>query len=158
AFYLGWIAFLLVSVGFLWMSWNAAMEFMASFRDAPFVQRLLLWRYTLGEPWNVYGLYMGNANKMSNYLVIFLLLSVTLLAVTRARLAGARRAIFFAFWFLAAGTLIILFSRAALLLLPIAFLASGTWRQLNPWAKWSLAAAFLVLIVGVAVVAPSIYA
>jgi O-antigen ligase len=144
-FYAGWVAFLLVSLVLLRVSWQSAGQFSPGWNEIPFLQKLFLWRYNMGEPWNIYGLVMGNANKMSNYLVIFLLFSIRLLSRPNRRapvLLGA-------FWILATTTLLVLFSRAALLLLvPVIFL-SGVAKRLSVFAVISLvlvAAAALVVV------------
>ena len=128
AFYAGWVVFLAASAIVLVMAWREAIVSMRGFASAPFAQQLIMWRFTLGQPWNFYGVFMGNANKLSNNLIVFLLMSVALLDLDgRIR---TRRKMLFSFWVLGVVTVIVMFSRAALLLLPVALLASGVLREI----------------------------
>lgn len=139
AFYCGYAAYLLMSFGFLALSYRAAAA-----SDNPFVQlpggvRLFMWRYTFGEPWNLYAQVIGNANKTSNNVLIFLLLSTRLLGEERVRTDRRTRGVYLAFWAVGLVTLIILFSRAALLLLPVAVVASGVHRHVPRRVKFGVA-------------------
>ena len=133
AFYAGWIALLGMSIVLLVSGWRTAIGVMPDFESAPLAQRLIMWRFTLGQPWNLYGLVMGNANKLSNNLIMFLLMSVTLLNIDGS--GRKRRALLWAFWLLAVFTLTVMFSRAAMLLLPFIFITSGVWRQIPRTAR-----------------------
>jgi hypothetical protein len=156
--YIGWIAFLLVS--FLMFRWSlraVSDGAIAGYFDRSIAQRILVWRFTLGEPWNLYGLYVGNANKMSNYLIVFMLLSVCLLRPRAETFPRLRRGVLYAFWGLSCVTLIILFSRAALLLLPLVFVASGLWRDFRPGVRVAIVSASVVVVGGVVITQPEIF-
>jgi O-antigen ligase len=84
---------------------------------------------------------MGNANKESNYILMFLLFSTTLLGAEEIRESRLVRYVYFLFWFLGVFTLIILFSRATLMLLPFVAYISGFWKRLHKSMKWSIGAA-----------------
>jgi len=141
AFYGGWCLFLLGSVVFLRSSWETATSVSPLFANLTVGQRIFAWRYLFGEPWNVYSIYMGNANKESNYILMFLLFSTTLLGTGEIRESRIARFVYFLFWFLGTFTLIILFSRATLLLLPLVAYFSGFWKRLHKGVKWSIGAA-----------------
>jgi O-antigen ligase len=141
AFYGGWCLFLLASLAFLWISWETATNSSPFFADLTVGQRIFAWRYFFGEPWNVYSIYMGNANKESNYILMFLLFSTTLLGPEEIRASRLVRFVYFFFWSLGVFTLVILFSRAAILLLPLVAYVSGFWKRLNKGMKWSIGAA-----------------
>lgn len=136
AFYIGWVLFLVGSLPFLIVSYREAMAQLPGFAEGTFGQRLIMWRYTFAEPWNMYAQYIGNANKTSNYLVIFLLLSRILLGSRRILMRGLARTIFFSFWILATVTLFLLFSRGALFLLPVVIYFSGVLRTVGQGIKW----------------------
>jgi hypothetical protein len=156
--YVGWIAFLLVSFLMLWYSLRVVPDgAIASFFDRSIAQRILVWRFTLGEPWNLYGLYVGNANKMSNYLIVFMALSVCLLRPSAETVPGLRRWIIYAFWSLSCITLVILFSRAALLLLPLVFVGSGLWGWLRRGMRFALVVVSISVVGGVAITQPEIF-
>jgi len=140
AFYSGWCVFLLGSLVFLFISWRSAVGDGSAFGDLSIGQKLFAWRYTFGQPWNLYSIYMGNANKESNYLIIFLLFSASFMGNRTQHAGTATRRIYIAFWTLAVFTLLILFSRAALFLLPIVVYASGFWKTLHASIKWAIAA------------------
>lgn len=131
ALYSGWVLFLLVSLFFLRSAWREAMVEDQAFATATFSQRVLLWRFTFVEQWNLYSVYMGNANKMSNYLVIFLMVSRRLLGLDAVDTTRMARIVFWLFWCLGVFTLVMMFSRAAVLLFPIVFLVSGVWRLMS---------------------------
>lgn len=148
AFYIGWVLFLTGSLPFLIISYREAVAQLPGFAEGTFGQRLIMWRYTFAEPWNMYAQYIGNANKTSNNLVIFLLLSGVLLGSGRILLRGLPRTIFFSFWILGILTLFLLFSRAALLLLPVVVYFSGVLRAAGKGINWFVtlsALSFLVL-------------
>jgi O-antigen ligase len=138
AFYGGWCLFLLASLVFLWLSWKTATTFSPFVADLTTGQRLFAWRYLFGEPWNLYSIYMGNANKESNYILMFLLFSTTLLGPGEIRVSRLVRFVYFLFWILGVFTLVSLFSRATLLLLPLVAYASGFWKRLNGVIKWCI--------------------
>lgn len=146
ALYTGWVVFLAGSMFFLVYYWQVGITQDAAFGSLPFSQRLFMWRYTLSADWNLYSLYIGNANKTSNYLIIFMLLSVRLLREDRISSSRFTMSVFLLFWSLAIITLIILFSRAALFLLPVAIYASGVLKFIRKRTK-RLAAAVLLLSV-----------
>ena len=145
AFYAGWVLFLAASAIVLVMAWREANVSMRGFASEPFAQQLILWRFTLGQPWNFYGVFMGNANKLSNNLIVFLLMSVTLLDLDgRIR---SRRTMLLSFWVLGVVTVIVMFSRAALLLLPVTVLTSGVLAEIpRKWRRIAIAA----IIAGIA--------
>jgi hypothetical protein len=138
AFYSGWCLFLAGSLVFLTVSLQATDE---AFGQLKLGEKLFLWRSTFGEPWNLYSVYLGNANKESNYILMFLVFSSCLLGSDGIQKRGIVRRVYFAYWALAVLTLLLLFSRAALLLLPVAVLASGFWKVLGRKMRWALAAA-----------------
>lgn len=141
AFYGGWCLFLLASLAFLWISWRIATDSSQFFAKLTTGQKLFAWRYFFGEPWNLYSTYMGNANKESNYILMFLLFSTTLLGLDEIRGSRFVRFIYNLFWLLGVFTLVILFSRAAMLLLPLVAYVSGFWKRLGKGFKWCLGAA-----------------
>lgn len=130
AFYLGWIVFFVWSLVYLRRGWQSAVAFDPIFANASFGQRLFLWRFTFSEPWNLYALFVGNANKTSNNILIFLLLSGRLLEID-ADAHLACRAVHKIFGYLGTLTLVILFSRATLFLLPLVIYISGFWRTMG---------------------------
>jgi O-antigen ligase len=151
AFYVGWCIFLTGSLIFLSISWHAALDQTAYFGVLSPGQKLFAWRYTFGEPWNLYSVYVGNANKESNYLLIFLLLSVPLLGRERIETDAFTRRVYFIFWLLSTFTLLILFSRAALFLFPFIIYFSGFWKRLHSIVKWVIAGTIsITAIVGYA--------
>jgi len=127
-FYAGYAAFLLVSFVFLYLGYRAGLQQGNAVLQLPFGIRVFMWRFTFLEPWNVYATYIGNSNKTSNNLIMFLLLSTRLLDADRIRTNPAVRRIYFSFWALASITLVILFSRAALLLFPFVVIGAGVLR------------------------------
>jgi O-antigen ligase len=157
AFFAGWIAYLLASFALLYVSWSAAGEIVPSLADRSLAERLLLWRFTLSEEWNIYGTFIGNSNKTSNYLVMFLLLSVTLLGVGGPRLSALSRVTLGAFWLTACITLVLLFSRAALLLLPVVIVCSGILTAMPRRLLVMTAASFVVGLGVIAVLEPRIF-
>lgn len=146
AFYLGWVLFLAGSLPFLALSYRQAVAEMPGFAEGTIGQQLIMWRYTFVEPWNTYAQYIGNANKTSNNLVIFLLLSGVLLDLGRLRQNGFARFVFFCFWALGLMTLFLLFSRAALVLLPLAIYFSGVLRVLGSGVKWLISLSLIPLV------------
>jgi O-antigen ligase len=136
AFYVGWCTFLVISLVFLAISWQAAVTHSSFFAELTNGQKLFAWRYTFGESWNVYSVYIGNSNKESNYLLMFLLFSASLLGQKNSDSTPFARRVFCVFWMLAVFTLLILFSRAALLLLPLVVAFSGVWGTLHRAMKW----------------------
>ena len=155
AFYLGWVAFLAGSVVMLGIAWRAANDSLPGFASAPFAQQVIMWRFTLGEPWNLYGVTMGNANKLSNNLVMFLLMSRSLLTLEGP--SRGRRRILLCFWALAVVTLIVMFSRAAMLLLPLVIAASGVIGELSGASRRLVLVTACCSIAAVAVTAPEIF-
>ena len=145
ASYGGSCLFLIGSLVFLRSSWETATGVSTLFANLTGGQRIFAWRYLFGEPWNVYSIYMDNANKESNYILMFLLFSTTLLGVDEVRESRLTRFVYFLFWFLGIFTLIILFSRATLLLLPLVAYVSGFWKRLHTGMKWSIGAAVGVI-------------
>jgi len=152
-FYAGWVAFLLVSLILLRVSWQSAGQFSHGWSEIPFLQKLFLWRYNMGEPWNIYGLVMGNANKMSNYLIMFLLFSVRLLSRPGRRMT----LLLGAFWVLGLVTLLILFSRAALLLLVPVILLSGIGKRMATFAVVGLVIVAAGTLVAVYLIEPRVF-
>jgi O-antigen ligase len=146
AFYIGWCVFLAGSLAFLFISWRAALDQSSFFAELSPGQKLFAWRYTFGETWNLYSVYVGNANKESNYLLIFLLLSARLLGVERIQTPGLTRRVYFTFWALATFTICILFSRAALFLFPFIVYSSGFWKRLHTAFKWTIAGTISVTL------------
>lgn len=130
AFYAGWIFFFLWSLTLLPRSWHSAIAFDPIFASATLGQRLFLWRFTFSQDWNLYALFVGNANKTSNNILIFFLLSARLLEVERDR-SFLYRIAFKLFGYLGILTLVMLFSRAALFLLPLVIYKSGFWRSIH---------------------------
>ncbi len=124
-FYLGWCAYLGLSFYRLEVSWGRAADLSPILADMTFPERLLLWRYSFGQDWNAYAQFIGNSNKTSNYLVMFLLLSPTLMSIDGRRIAGLRRLVLITFWIFGTVTLVFLFSRAALLLMPMVLIFVG---------------------------------
>ena len=147
AFYVGWVIFLVVSLPFLVISYREAIAELPGFADGAFGQRLIMWRYTFAESWNIYAQYIGNANKTSNNLIVFLLLSGVLLGSRRIFFDRFTRAIFLSFWILGILTLLLLFSRAALFLLPIAVYFSGVLHVIGKSVKWLFALTALSFLV-----------
>lgn len=154
SFYGGFVAFLGISIVFLVISYRSAGTYAPWISHLSLGQRLFMWRYTFSEPWNLYATYVGNANKTSNNILIFLLLSVRLLGVNNVREHGLSRGVLLAFWMLSLVTLLLLFSRATLLLLPLVIAVSGVVPLIRGWAKVTSG----VLIIGSAVIAASSYA
>jgi len=154
AFYAGWVAFLSISVFVLAREWRAAADAIPAFAAAPPAQKLIMWRFTLGQPWNLYGIVMGNANKMSNYLVIFLLTSVEFLNIDGN--SPKRRALLGIFWLLAVLTLVVMLSRAAMLLLPLVVLASGLLRQTTARVRRVAVLVAVSAIVAIVIAAPEV--
>jgi O-antigen ligase len=146
AFYGGWCLFLLVSLVFLWGSWQIAITSSPLFASLSTGQRVFAWRYLFGESWNLYSVYVGNANKESNYILMFLLFSTKLLGTDKLQTSRITRSVYFTFWTLGVFTLVILFSRAAMFLLPVVVYISGFWRTLNKGVKWSLAGILVCVI------------
>ena len=155
AFYFGWVVFLAVSIVVLAASWQTAAALLPQFESAGFAGRLILWRFTLGLPWNDYGHLMGNANKLSNNVLMFLLMSVTLLSLERAN--RPRRVLLWAFWLLGIFTLVVMFSRAAILLLPVAVLASGIMKEVPRRARRVLFLGAAAGLAGLWLAAPEIF-
>lgn len=136
AFYLGWALFLAGSLPFLFISYREAIAQLPGFAEATFGQQLIMWRFTFAESWNWYAQYIGNANKTSNNLLFFLLLSGFLLGNKGRLLHGFPRFLFITVWVLGIFTLLILFSRAALLLLPIALYVADVPRVVGRRVVW----------------------
>jgi O-antigen ligase len=155
AFYAGWVVFLAVSAIVLVTAWREAIVATRGFASAPFAQQLIMWRFTLGQPWNFYGVFMGNANKLSNNLIVFLLMSVPLLDLDgRIR---TRRKMLFSFWVMGVVTVIVMFSRAALLLLPVVLLASGVLREIPRTPRRFAVAAIVAGIAILPIFAPELF-
>lgn len=145
--YAGWVFFLIGGMVMLVQYWQVAISMDPSFADRSFGQKIFFWRYTLLGDWNYYGTYMGNANKMSNYLLLSLLLSVRLLGKKNVIHFRSTKYILHAFWILGVATLIVLFSRAALLLLPITFLVSGVLEFIKKKTRYITAMIVIASIV-----------
>jgi len=139
AFYAGACLFLMGSLVLLFVSWRAAVSQSSFFAGLGIGQKLFAWRYTFGEPWNLYSIYIGNANKESNYLIMFLLFSTSLLG-NRVHEKGRTRVVYIVFWALSIFTLLMLFSRAAILLLPVVIYVSGFWGTLRRAVKLTITA------------------
>jgi O-antigen ligase len=155
AFYAGWVVFLCMSIVLLVSGWRTAVGINPVFESAPFAQRLIMWRFTLGDPWNLYGLVMGNSNKLSNNLVMFLLMSVTLLNIDGS--GKKRKALLLTFWLLGVFTLIVMFSRAAMLLLPLVVAASGVLPEIPRTPRRVGLALVLMGFVVLAIAVPEIF-
>lgn len=153
AFYTGYVAFLVVSLLFLAVSYRAAQSEYPSLFSIGIGQRLFMWRFSFGEPWNVYATYIGNANKTSNNLLVFMLLAIPLLGRDAVASRSRLRRIVLAFWALGSFTLILLFSRAALLLFPFVAYASG----ILPFIRRRTKVAFGVVALASIVIAFSAY-
>jgi O-antigen ligase len=147
ALYCGWSWFLIVSFFFLAHSYFVALDENTTFANATNAQKLFVWRYTFGESWNLYATYIGNANKTSNYLLIFLLFSLAFIGRERLSSSRALRWLLHLNWILGTFTLLVLFSRAALMLLPFVFVASGYWKLINRKILWSGALTAMILVV-----------
>jgi O-antigen ligase len=147
AFYTGWCLFLAGSFIFLADAWPKVV----GFAGLNMGTKLFLWRSKFYDSWNLYPIYIGNANKTSNYILIFLLFSSVLIGRDRVMRSGLARMVYFSYWILSIITLLLLFSRAALMLLPLVFLASGIWKTLGKKAKWALVSALgVAAIIGYA--------
>lgn len=143
-FYGGYVAFLVLSLVFLFLSYRAAAVQYPSFFTLGVGQRLFMWRFTFGEPWNQYAVYIGNANKTSNNLLVFLLLSVNLLGEKAVESSPRLRRLLLAFWVLGTLTLVLLFSRAALLLLPFVIWGSGVLPLMRSRTKLAISGTVLL--------------
>lgn len=152
--YLGWTLYLLISMFFLVYYWQVGLAQDAGFSGSSFGRRLFLWRYLLASDWNLYPLFIGNANKTSNHLIVFLLLSVKLIGNEQLLLSRFKKMVFHLFWLLSVVTIVVLFSRAALLLLPVVVYASGVWRFINKKLSYSVGA----LLISTSFIAYSSYA
>lgn len=141
-FYGGYVVCLLISFAFFVASYRAAVVQYPSFFQLGIGQRLFLWRFTFAEPWNTYAIYIGNANKTSNNILIFLLLSVRLLGPTEIAESRWTRRALLAFWFLGTVTLLVLFSRAVLLLFPVVVWASGIMQIISRRTKVAMGLVF----------------
>ncbi len=128
AFYGGWVLLFLISFFFLYDSYVRGIALDPILGSLPLTQKILYWRYTFIEPWNLYGQFVGNTNKTSNYIIIFMFLSVHLLGATAIQTSRLTRLIFYSFWILGTISLFILFSRAAMMLLPFAIFFSRAYR------------------------------
>ncbi len=96
-----------------------------------------------------FGLLIGNANKQSNYLLILILLGPRLLSESTLLQNGEEASIkiYRVFVFAAVFVLLMLFSRAALLLLPLATLFFGRYLGLKK-SHLSILFIFIFIIVG----------
>lgn len=156
-FYAGWCAYLAVSFYRLATSWDRAADFSPILADATFTERLLLWRYSFGEDWNAYAQFIGNSNKTSNYLVMFLLLSPTLMSLEGKRILRHRRVVLVTFWIFATITLIFLFSRAALLLMPLVLVFTGAQLQGARRTITVILLTMLICVVAIGIAEPRIF-
>lgn len=104
-------------------------------------------RYNLDS--SVFGLLIGNANKQSNYLLILILLGPRLLSESVLLQNGedASIKIYRIFVFVAVFMLLILFSRAALLLLPLATFFFGQYLGIKK-SYLLILFSFLIMVVG----------
>lgn len=94
------------------------------YRNKDIAFKLFSFRYAYGDDPNSNGmiLILGNFNKASNYILIMLLFSVRLLS---GKDGQANTRLIKLFWVIGFITLLILFSRLAVLLLPFVYWASG---------------------------------
>lgn len=119
AWYLGTIALIIVAFFTTFYYYGNLPDW---FKDKDIAFKLISFRYAYEGDSTSNGmmLILGNFNKASNYLLMMLLFSVRLLGNN-----GDNRKFLSYFWLLATITLLVLFSRLALLLFPFVYYASG---------------------------------
>lgn len=145
--YFGWVLYLLVSIILLIYYWQVGSAQSVILANLSFGKKLFFWRYTLSAEWNGYAQFIGNANKTSNYIIIFMLLSERLLGVEQIQKSKKTKYVFFLFWSCSIITIIVLFSRAALLLLPFVIYFSGITKYISKKVIFSGCSVILTSIV-----------
>lgn len=117
------------------------------YRNKDMAFKLFSFRYAYGDNPNSNGmiLVLGNFNKASNYILIMLLFSVRLLS-GKDRQMNAR--LIKIFWVVGVVTLLILFSRLAVLLLPIVYWASGVNKYFINFFKRKLVIVTIAILIG----------
>jgi O-antigen ligase len=141
-FFAGWVFYLALSIPVLYVAWTLTAASIPLFADANLGVQIYLWRFMQLEEGGstLYGDFIGNANKTSNYVLLFLLFS-TLLLQSKERV---NHLLIGSFWVLGLLTLIFLFSRAALLLLPLVIWGSAITSNMSRRTFWLLLLAVFV--------------
>ncbi len=130
-----WIAFvsgICVHIGVAFVA-VAASETSPSWDALSPAGRVVMWKFEMLDPSLLFARWVGNANKASNVLLLGLLLVPTLLRLQPRSESGAAhpdaaRMVAGTYLVLAVVMLVLLFSRATLILLPFALVAGGWWR------------------------------
>ena len=148
SWYLGTIGLMLLGYIVTAYYYNNLPEW---YRNKDIAFKLFSFRYAYGDNPNSNGmiLILGNFNKASNYILIMLLLSVRLLS-GKDGLMNTR--LIKIFWVIGFITLVILFSRLAVLLLPFVYWASGVNKYFIGFFKRKLVMGALAILIGSIVV------
>lgn len=119
SFYLGTIVILLITFGLIFFYYETYPNW---FKESQLSVKLFMFRYLIDGTDDIINpamILLGNFNKASNYLLYLNLFSLTLL--------GRKVSFYYLslFWIISTSALIILFSRLALLFLPLVYYFSG---------------------------------
>lgn len=138
-FYIGYCAYLLIAILVL-MTIDPHLK--QQINNYGVGGAIISMRYQTQE--SLFSLILGNANKQSNYLIFGILLGPLLMGISNKQIAHVRSEIFIfrLFFLLAAFILFVLFSRAAIMLLPIAMYINRRFIFDSSWH-----AAFIGLII-----------
>ncbi len=140
----GWETYLFVgifSLGYaIWQSYSLG----SGWCDFPALQKWTMWRYEMLNSGNAYALWMGNANKASNLLILMLLIAPVMLSIDAGSPSRWRMR---AIALLSLVHVLAMCSRLGLLLLPVALLAGGYLRLFSARA---------VVVTGLAAIAVAV--
>jgi len=122
SFLLGWIVYLSIGVGALAFTVWQGYKDNSPWSTLEYMDQWRFFRYEMMNDGNIYAIWLGNANKASNLILIIMAIAPLLLCLDGTKIS---RSHMLAIFLLSGFHILILCSRLGLLLFPFVFLACG---------------------------------